>query len=1244
LEQSNQQLWQRLSGLSSNPNEQKLAENDTHSRFELPDLVRQHITDARKQSASPQASGQMSCLYSVDPGEKTQIQMKVPCVRVTCNSHLSGGPFVTKISKLEHTRPTTYQFSPTFLEPVKTDESVGTNNCPRGISKYTQMREHVDGVYPLNTSPTPVEKESVALMPLVEGPGSISEGENDELTSVMPRPRMQNLMMQMMQESEASEAAGGNSQSQHQQWTSAPFRVHSDTDPFANYPGMGKFPPKYVKRKLWTMETVGTSSSASSSSSMGNPCIPYNNGGSKTASGMRGTRNSVPAPCNVPASNATANPQTLAVRMEVGQARSMILMVLEELVNTESSYLHILSQFLILRDEIFAPNWRIDRQKFIRLFPAAVDDLCNLHRESFDAMKLAFDRTAEEMRHLEDTWSDESLLPHQAHHRYSQYYSRRYRRPRGKLGILSGGDDEARDGVGCSCTTPFNVLLEMIEGKRPLACYSHSPSSPSTSTAAATLYYRSAPLWSTAPFFKLYARYLSEFSGAIQMLNKMRAGPTSLRKHLKQLQSHPACEFNDITTYLLAPVQRLPRYLLLVRKMIQYTEKIERLRNIPPTKRPRPRVGLRRSATPAQSVTTKPGFPRLESLKKAEEALHGMLLELDEMIGGDVMDLKAEARDTTSVGGEEEYDFGTGGGSGGSSGFIKANSVYSNNCSDSVDVNSTNTTFDIASTGDGADVKRRRAQSVAETTRRKMRSSSISFGGCGGSGGGGGGFWSRLKRLRLTFTSSQQKKTAANATVDRAEVRDSGNRCSKEAEFASQNDQQFGEKQHYKHVNMCSRFVKVNCLILRVEVETWRRASSARPHNRTALGKSMTPCNPQRSTQKTKQHSDKFDERKENQKDLPTRKPPQASRATGISKPMLLNFLNGEDRSSVPPVKSGRRSVKHTNKFDHRSSMGNTPIGAATSTAKPVITKSDSDSGVHTQTEEERRRRRHQPSHQAPLHFEQPVFSTGRSRWIGRPGHTPFATTTTTTRQSRRKWQQQQKVPLHQSQIQVLRSSACGGGGQAEDEDEEASRSASPTLSTSSITSSALTASAAESASALVPTVSTSYSLSNVDPHLQPSRPVVGVISEAMNKTRAPTPPPSPPSATLEAVVQEKNRTKVEVQMNQEELASSDGIEVEDDDGTVVADLSAIPNALDDARAVEIELCGHNTQRSRSGHGYTTFDADTPIGATIASVPANSPLESLIDPDADRTVENPSLCAFEMVPLVGRLCLEDLEE
>lgn len=139
---------------------------------------------------------------------------------------------------------------------------------------------------------------------------------------------------------------------------------------------------------------------------------------------------------------------------------------------------------------------------------------------------------------------------------------------------------------------------------------------------------------------------------------------------------HPACEFNDITTYLLAPVQRLPRYLLLVKKMIHYTQKIETA--VSPvataavsTKRHRPKVGLRNAAAAfcqqqsTVNLLTVPGFPSFKILKKAESALHAMLLELDEMVGSEMVDLKSGARS------------------------LKVTPSYSNNCSDSVDGNST---------------------------------------------------------------------------------------------------------------------------------------------------------------------------------------------------------------------------------------------------------------------------------------------------------------------------------------------------------------------------------------------------------------------------------------------------------------------------------------------------------------------------------------------------------------------------
>ncbi|VDO08504.1 unnamed protein product [Rodentolepis nana] len=61
---------------------------------------------------------------------------------------------------------------------------------------------------------------------------------------------------------------------------------------------------------------------------------------------------------SIPSSTVNLPP---GVKEEVDQIRSMLLLVMEELVNTESSYLRILSQFIALREEMFAPNWRADQ-------------------------------------------------------------------------------------------------------------------------------------------------------------------------------------------------------------------------------------------------------------------------------------------------------------------------------------------------------------------------------------------------------------------------------------------------------------------------------------------------------------------------------------------------------------------------------------------------------------------------------------------------------------------------------------------------------------------------------------------------------------------------------------------------------------------------------------------------------------------------------------------------------------------
>ena len=55
---------------------------------------------------------------------------------------------------------------------------------------------------------------------------------NGDQASLLPRTKMQNLMLRMMQESEALEAASSNPQR-----TCVHAKVHSDPDPLARYPG-----------------------------------------------------------------------------------------------------------------------------------------------------------------------------------------------------------------------------------------------------------------------------------------------------------------------------------------------------------------------------------------------------------------------------------------------------------------------------------------------------------------------------------------------------------------------------------------------------------------------------------------------------------------------------------------------------------------------------------------------------------------------------------------------------------------------------------------------------------------------------------------------------------------------------------------------------------------------------------------------------------------------------------------------
>lgn len=139
-----------------------------------------------------------------------------------------------------------------------------------------------------------------------------------------------------------------------------------------------------------------------------------------------------------------------------------------------------------------------------------MDDLYNLHKEAYESMRRTFDWTIDELIAQDN---DTNMLGFGQPESYTEN-----RRDQSAPYDDRGG--KSRNAI----ITPFTVLLELIEGKRPLGYYTHSN---------CASYNKNESLWAVAPFFKLYARYLAEFSGAMQMLSKMRKGPSSLRKHLK---------------------------------------------------------------------------------------------------------------------------------------------------------------------------------------------------------------------------------------------------------------------------------------------------------------------------------------------------------------------------------------------------------------------------------------------------------------------------------------------------------------------------------------------------------------------------------------------------------------------------------------------------------------------------------------------------------------------------------------
>ena len=68
-------------------------------------------------------------------------------------------------------------------------------------------------------------------------------------------------------------------------------------------------------------------------------------------------------------------------------------------------------------------------------------------------------------------------------------------------------------------------------------------------------------------FLRFYDAYVINFTGALELLTAKRQDP-SFSKALAALEKCPVCRSLDLPSFLIAPVQRIPRYLLFMREMM----------------------------------------------------------------------------------------------------------------------------------------------------------------------------------------------------------------------------------------------------------------------------------------------------------------------------------------------------------------------------------------------------------------------------------------------------------------------------------------------------------------------------------------------------------------------------------------------------------------------------------------------------------------------------------------------------
>jgi hypothetical protein len=71
-----------------------------------------------------------------------------------------------------------------------------------------------------------------------------------------------------------------------------------------------------------------------------------------------------------------------------------------------------------------------------------------------------------------------------------------------------------------------------------------------------------------APFLKLYTQYGQNYGPAIDVFQKVQSNP-QMRAFCQAAQTDERCRNLDLGSYLIKPIQRIPRYTLLLREVLK---------------------------------------------------------------------------------------------------------------------------------------------------------------------------------------------------------------------------------------------------------------------------------------------------------------------------------------------------------------------------------------------------------------------------------------------------------------------------------------------------------------------------------------------------------------------------------------------------------------------------------------------------------------------------------------------------